>query len=334
MPIWSGGSAGGWSWIPGLGGGGGAASPGRRGYTAGWFALEMDNQAVPVGFVTAIDGGGFTSEPIQNPTGKDQFISKYSGKPKYDDITIGIGMPNSSRLFSWVKSAVENKPERHTGALVGFDNFFNKQERSRRTFYDSLISEITFPGLDAANNQPANISLKISPEVLKYERGSSTFNAQQARDEAVKQKRWSCSNFGLKLDGFWGQGAQRNARIDSFTIKQSMMENSTGNRLENSKEPGRIEYPNLSVSFDEGYMADWFAWFQDCSVNGNVTRRTGAISWYAPDMKTELMRLNLDGVGLLNLQVDKYEAGKEQIARAKATLFVESMTLQAGAGNV
>jgi hypothetical protein len=320
----------GWSWSPG-GGAGGAGDPGRRGYTAGWFALELDG-GMPVGFVTQIDGGQFKSEPIQNPTGKDPFISKYAGKPKYEDINIGIGMPNSARLFGWVKSAIENRPERHNGALVGFDNFFGRQERSRRVFHEALISEITFPTLDAANNSPANINLKISPERLTYERGSRRFDAQQARDEAIKQKRWSSANFGFRLDGFWGAGAKRNAKIESFSIKQTIMENAMGNRLENTKEPGRVEYPNLSISFGESYMNDWYAWFQEC-VQGKVTRRTGAITWFAPDMKTELMRLNLDGVGLLNLEVERYEAGKEQIARAKATLFVEGMTLQSGAGN-
>jgi phage tail-like protein len=324
----------GWSWSPGGGSGGGTGAPGRRGYTAGWFALEMDNQALPVGFVTQMDGGSFRSEPIQHQTGQDQFIAKYAGKPKYDDISIGIGMPNSSRLFNWVKSSIENVPERHGGALVGYDNFAGQAERSRRVFTDALISEITFPSLDAASNQPANISLKIAPETLTYQRGSSRLNAAQARDEAIKQKRWSCANFGLRLDGFWGQGSQRNAKIESFTIKQTIMENPAGDRLENTKWAGRVEYPNLVVTFDEGNMADWYAWFKDSSLEGKITRRTGAISWYAPDMKTELMRLNLDGVGLLNLEVERYEAGKEQIARVKATLFVETMQLQAGAGNV
>jgi hypothetical protein len=313
--------------------GGLVGAAGRRGYTAGWFALEMDNQALPVGFVTQMDGGAFSSEPVLDYTGKDMFVSKYAGKPKYDDITLGIGMPNSWRLFNWVKSSLDNKPERHGGALVGYDNFAGQAERSRRTFTDALISEITFPALDGASTSPANITLKISPETITYQLGATRLNAAQARDEAIKQKRWSCQNFGMRLDGFWGQGSQRNASIESFTIKQAIMENATGDRLENTKWAGRVEYPNISISFDEPHMERWYQWYRECT-ECRVTRRTGAISWYAPDLRTELMRLNLDGVGLLNLAVDRYEAGKEQIARGRATLFVESMSLQAGLGNV
>ena len=329
MPIWSGGS--GWSW-PGFGAGG-AGDPGRRGYTAGWFSLELDNLQAPVGFVTQIDGGTFRTDPVSAYRGTDQWVGKDPGKPKFDEFSIGIGMPNSVRLFNWVKSSIENRPERHSGALVGFDNFFNKRERSRRVFTDALISEITFPGLDAATASPANIILKIAPELLKYEQGYSTFNAQQARDESLKQKRWSTQNFGFRLDGFWGGGTQRNARIESFTIKQSILENHLGNALTPTKYGGRVEYPNLVVTFGEGNMSDWYHWYED-TLAGKITRRTGAITWLSADLRNELMRLTLDGVTLLNLEIERYEAGKEQIARAKATLAVEGMDLFAGYGTV
>ncbi len=327
----------GWNWSQGSSGSSSQANTGtggRSGYTAGWFALEMDNQAVPVGFVTQMDGGAFRSDAIENPIGSDPFIAKFAGKPKYDDITIGIGMPSTARLFQWVASAVSNRPERHTGALVGFDNFAGRRERSRRIFDQALISEIAFPALDASSNTAANITLKITPETLRYQVGKSTFAAQQARDEDIKQKRWSTSNFGFKLDGIWGSGTQRNIRVEGFTIKQSVLSYDAGNRLESYKEPGRIEYPNLVVTFGEENFSTWYAWWQESVVAGNITRRSGAISWYAPDLKTELMRLNVDGVGILGLEVDRYEAGKEQIARGKVTLFVENMTLVPGAGNV
>ena len=236
-----------------------------RPFTGGQFSLELDGTAV--GFLTGVDGGHFKSDEVKSSVGYDNYlVTKYAGKPKYEDITIGIGMPNSSRLFSWVKSSVENNPERHTGALVGFDNFQNKQERSRRVFDQALISEITFPALDAANNQPANITLKISPELLRYERGGSKFNAQQARDEAVKQKRWSCANFGLRLDGFWGQGAQRNAKVEAFTIKQGIMANPIGRMLVTHKYAGRVEMPSLQISFPQSDLKQWTDWYDEvCS---------------------------------------------------------------------
>jgi hypothetical protein len=328
-------------WIPDLGGlvvggllGTDNGTTGRRGYSAGWFALEMDNQPIPVGFVTSVDGGHFRSNPVHNPSGDTQFTPKYSGKPTYEDITIGIGMPNSWRLFNWVKSSIENRPERHTGAIVGYDNFAGQQERSRRVFTDALIQEVRFPALDAASTQPANITLKICPETLVYQPGLTRLNPGLARDEVIKQKQWSCANFGMRLDGFWGQGSQRNAKIEPFTLRQSIMENHSGDRLEPTKWAGRVEYPHITITFDEGYVNYWYKWYRDSSINGRVLRRTGAISWYAPNMRSELMRLEMDGVGLLNLEIERWDAHKDGMARGKATLFVEKMNLVPGLGNV
>ncbi len=333
MPTISSGS--GWDWFSGAsGGGGGGVGTNRRGYVAGWFALEMDNQNVPVGFVTQISGGQFHADTLKQDRGNDLFTAKQPGIIRYEDISVGIGMPSSMKLFNWVNSALRNKPERHTGALVAFDNFANRRERARRVFDSALLSEITFPTLDASTTTtPANITLKISPETLRYEQGGSVFQAQQARDEALKQKLWSTANFGLRIDGIWDGGVKTNSRIDSFTIRQQIMRHRAGNRLDANIYPGKIEYPNIVVSFGEENMNHWYRWWKD-NLARNVTRRTGSISWYAPNQHTELMRLNLTGVGLLNLEIDSYEAGKTKMSQAKATLFVEGMELQRGAGNV
>ena len=46
------------------------------------------------------------------------------------------------------------------------------------------------------------------------------------------------------------------------------------------------------------------------------------------------MRVELDGVSLVSVELDKFEAHKEAIATAKATLSVEGLTLSAGDGTV
>ena len=50
--------------------------------------------------------------------------------------------------------------------------------------------------------------------------------------------------------------------------------------------------------------------------------------------KTELMRIEMAGVSLVSVEIDKYEAHKEAIAMAKATLNIEQFTLKPGKGTV
>src|SRR5947208_8691553 len=107
-------------------------------YTGGRFSLEFDDKQ-SAGWLTSIDGGHFKSNAITSLVGASNYITKYAGKPSYDDITISVGAAMSPAFWKWVKASLDNKPERRNGALVGYD--FNNKERSRRTFYGAVISE-------------------------------------------------------------------------------------------------------------------------------------------------------------------------------------------------
>ncbi len=299
-------------------------------YFGGRFTLELDDKK-PVGFVTSIDGGHFKSDPVPSQVGESNIITRYAGKPKYDDITITVGMAMSPAFWQWVKASLDNKPQRRSGAIVGYD--FNNKERTRRTFKNALITEVGFPALDGASKTGALLTVKISPETLEFKDGDhSTLQIDQALNEAQKQKRWLASNFKFALEKFKGDESLRNAKIEAFTVKQNVIVNPVGPELESRKEVGRLELPQLQVSFAETQMAKWHAWFDKTVVKGSPEQTTGAITYLASDYTTELMRLELHNVGLSSLEIEKYEAGKEAISRVKATLWVETMTLNPGKG--
>lgn len=308
-------------------------------YAGGRFALELDGRQI-VGFVSAIDGGHFKSDPVTSimgglpkRQGGDILVGRYPGKPKFEDISLTVGMAMSPAFWKWVSATINNKPERRDGALVGYD--FNLKERSRRTFKRALISEVQFPALDAAAKQSATVTVKISPENLEYSVGDgSTLRYEQAQNEIQKQKLWLSQNFRFTLDRFGNSDALRNAKLESFSVKQNVITNPVGTELVARKEPGRVELPQLQVTFPESYLGDWMKWWEE-SVRGyqSTKETTGHITYLASDFATELMRLDLSGVGLTSLEVEKYEASKEGIAKVKATLYIEGMKLAAGKGN-
>ena len=308
-----------------------ALDRGKSPYTGGRFTLELDDHK-PVGFVTSIDGGHFKSEAVASTWGASFATTRYPGKPKYEDITVTVGMAMSPAFWKWVQATLDGKPERRNGALVAYD--FNNKERSRRTFKRALLSEIGFPSLDAASKQSALLTIKISPEQLEFAEGDgSSLRLEQAQNELSKQKLWLTSNFRFQLDRFGDDASLRNAKIESFTVKQNVMVNPVGSELESRKEPGRVELPQLQVSFPESSVAPWMKWFDETVVQGKPRNTTGSITYYASDnQKTELMRVDLDGVGLTSLEPEKYEAHKESIARVKATLYLEGMHLKSGKG--
>jgi hypothetical protein len=307
-------------------------------YAGGRFTLELDDKK-PVGFVTSIDGGHFKADAVQSPfgaqlsghTGGEFLVDRFPGKPKYEDITITVGMAMSPSFWKWVEDTVNNKPSRRNGALVGYD--FNNKERSRRTFYRALISEIGFPALDAGAKQSAQLTIKFSPEALEWKEGDgSSLRYAQALDEMTKQKTWLTSNFALALNNFPGDRKISNVKVEAFTVKQNVIVNSLGPERESRREIGRIDLPSLQVTFPEANLDRWMKWYKKSAVEGNYEETPGAVYYYASNMKDELMRIELDRVGLTSLEVEKYEAHKEGIAKVKATLYIGSMKLVSGQG--
>jgi len=303
-----------------------------RPFTGGQFALELDGSTV--GFLNSIDGGHFKSEEVKNMSGRDNYLTtKFPGKPKYEDITIQVGMANSPDFWGWIKSTVKDKPERRNGAIVVYD--FKHRERQRRSFYNALVSEVGFPALDASAKTAAMLTVKISPERMRMEEPQGTRGGvSYGQNELAKQKLWLCNNFNFSLDRFKGDVSLRNAKIEAFAIKQGIMLNPIGRHLDTHKYAARMEKPTLQISLPQSDVKLWMEWYDKCVHHGNYIGEltNGFITYYASDQKTELMTLNLENVGITSIEFDKLEAHKEGVAKVKVSLYVETMHLQTGDG--
>jgi phage tail-like protein len=309
------------------------ASGDEKAYVANRFALELDDRK-QAGFVSSIDGAHFKAQPVKQMVGNSNYVTIYSGKPSYDDITITVGTAMSPAFWKWVKASLDNKPQRSNGALVGYD--FNNCERSRRTFYGALISQVQFPALDPTAKTPATIQVTISPERLEFKQGDMSKQGQNtAPNEMPKQKRWLTSNFRLELDRFKGDESLTTLSVDAFTVKQNIIKQDIGYELITRKAVGRLELPQIVVSFPAAKGAEWIKWYERAIVKGNRMDQTttGVLTYYSTDRK-ELMRVEFSGVSLAGLEVDKYDAKKTSIANVQATLNIEAMKLVPGEGNV
>lgn len=306
--------------------------PRLRPYTGGLFSLELDGSNV--GFVNSIDGGHFKSDPVKWSVGRNFLTHYFPGKPKYEDVTVVMGMSTSEDFWDWIKASLDNDPIRKSGALVAYD--LKGRERQRRTFSNALLTEIGFPALDGSSKSAATMTIKFSPETLTWDEPNTGNKLRPgwAKNEIPKQKLWLASNFNFSLDKFQGDASLRHAKIEALTIKQAVLANPMGNQLETNKEPGRPELPMIQVSFPQADMEGWMDWYESAVVQGNYPDEltTGQLQFMASDGATELLTLDFDRVGLVSLELDKLEAHKEGIARCKATLYTTKIELTAGKG--
>lgn len=298
----------------------------KRAYVASHFALDIDGKML--GFCRSVDGGGIKAEALTHQTGPNQDLWRYIGRPKYDDISIQVGIEMSKAFYEWIADFFSRKGTRKNGALIAAD--FNYKEKARRTFTEALISEIQMPGVDGSDKNPIYMTVKLAPEQLQY--GNGTNNKIQPGDlgtDAKKQKRWLAANFRLELQGL-EQALWRVQKVDGFTIKQQILEYPAGPKRFPTKVAGRLEYPNMTFYMPLVDAAPVIEMLKD-RVERNKPKVgkgiTGALVYETSDGK-DLCTVGLEGVDIISVEPEKFESTAENISRVKVQIHVEKMTFK------
>lgn len=316
-----------------------------RPYISGRFILELDDSSSSskaVGTLQAIEGGSFKSEVVDEKVGSDPLVMKYSGRPKFEDVTIQVGMAMAPRFWKWIKASFNYEAKRYNGALVALD--FDNMERWRRTFSDALIKEVTFPTLDGAATEPAYMQVKFAVENIEEKKSFVKYQAEQeAPQEWNKQRLWLPSMFTFKVDGLSGDKVET-VKIESFTIKQEVFDAPVGGILQVAKEPGRVEFPNLSVTILQRDADKWMKWWDEFVRAGNhqqSKQKNGHISFLTREAGNRgiltgnpLVTLDIYGMGILGVSPVKHDSKKAELQKVKLDLYCERMDLQPGTGTV
>lgn len=306
-----------------------ASSKVNRSYTASRFVLEIEGQQV--GVLNSVDGGHLKAEPIGEQVGVDGTVTRYPGRQKFDDISLSVGTSMAPLFWKWIKDSLDNKYSRRSGAIVAYD--FDGNERARRTFTEALISEIQFPALDAKAKQPAFLVVKISPEVITYERKDG--GKIGSPGDATKQKKWVPANWQLSLENLSSEVTRHVTKIDSLTVKQNIINNPIGRELYTRREPGRVDLPTISLHVPETRSKEWVKWWDKFVAKGdhvNKNETSGSLVYLANDCKTQLMTLTFKGVGITALTFEKHDAGADNIRTLKVDLYMETLEFASGQG--
>lgn len=313
----------------------------KRPYISSRFVLELDddNGGKPqvVGTLQSIEGGGFKADVVEEKVGSQSGVMKYWGRPKFEEVTIQVGMAMAPRFWNWIAKSFNYEAARHNGALVALD--FDNCERWRRSFQNALIKEVSFPSLDGASKEPLYLTVKFVVEDLKEDtsrRGTKHDAEREAVGEWEKQRLWVASMFSFRVDGLTDKNPET-CKIDGFSVKQEVIDVPVGGRMLNRKEPGRIEFPNLSVTILQRDADPWMKWWDEAirtgnheqskQKNGHILYLKRTASW--PNIRESdiLLTLDLMGLGLLGVSPVKHEAKQLQLQKVKLDMYVESIKL-------
>jgi hypothetical protein len=302
----------------------------KRSYVAGNFALSLDG-GKSIGMLKSAQGGQIFGEPVAEPSEGSLYAKKHIGNVKYSDITVQMGLSMPPAFYQWIADSWGFGAQKKSGALIGSD--INRNAVKKLDFTNAFIQETTIPALDASSKDPAYLVLKLTPESTLPGTPSGVVPSVSA-----SQKQWLPANFRLELGKL---DTSRVSKIDSFTIKQTMAAPSTDlgdvtfpeqalvvSVPEYELEPGKIDFPNLRVTIPEASAQSWIDWYESFVRGGNNSddyEKSGSIKFLSSDLKTELARVDLFGVGIFNLTDERPLNGGDMISRLVAELYVEQM---------
>jgi hypothetical protein len=304
--------------LPGRAGAAGAAGAAEpRAYSTGHFSLELDGQAA--GVLRGVAGGEVYADVASQQPGGSAPVKKHIAGLKYEPFEVAAPFAPGP-LMAWIAAALRQDTRAKSGTVV--EASYDLSVLARRDFFDALITEVSFPTMEASNKDQGAISVKLAPEFIRAGKAGGKLPASPA----AKAAGWSPGNFRFELDGV---DCTRVSRIDGFTVGQSYS-GGIGTDREPEIQAGKLEVPNLKVTLSEQGAAGFTDWFDKFVIRGNCAEedeKKGAIVFLSADRMTEIGRINLYNVGIFRLSPEPLDAGAESIRRMAAHLYVERMEL-------
>lgn len=299
------------------------ATTGTRAYAAGHFEFNLDG-APTAAWIKSVEGGAVKSEVITENVGPDDLSFRHTSTLSFEPFTINVAMAASKPFLKWIKDSWSRKFQRRTGSIVHAD--FNLNSHLEQKFLDALISEVVFPTLEAKSKEPAYLSIKMQPEKLTLEKASGKIRGTESA--GVKAKMWNPSMFRMNIDGI---DCSKIRKIESITVKQKITQLYFGTSRAPELEPTGIEFPNITVTLAASYANDFVTWHRNFVVDGAKDTeqiKSGYLEFLDPQGSGTIFTINMDGIGIHNLSIEKSEANSEELKQVKVELFVDYMELE------
>lgn len=287
-------------------------------YGAGKLALELDGQAA--GFSYGVEGGSAVGEVTTIAMGPNQIPNKQLTNLRYDPITVEFGPGMTRPWYDWISGTLDMKIQPRNGAVLSLS--FDNKLQSRLDFMNALITEISFPTLDAASRDAGRMKVKLAPAATQQQKGSGAI-VGGTLSKATKQ--WLPANFRLNIQGL-EQATQRVNKIEALTIKVVLQPTQVGAKGSTLLQAVGIEIPNLVITLPEVDAGPFYQWHEDFvikGINGPDKERPGVLEWLDPTLKTVLGSLQFFNLGIFKIAPEKVEAAAETIRRVKVEMYCE-----------
>lgn len=296
-------------------------------YVTGNYELVLDG--VDAGPVKDLKGGNAKMDVAKIARSTDYLIKNQGGNVTFDDFSVTTGMSMGAEYKKWIELSLTNNHAYKSGEARSAD--YNMANVFSKEFKQALIKEVAFPKGDASGKEPAYLTTKFQAELVTYKKGDG---AKVSKPFSNTQTTYFPSNFRLELDGL-AQTSAKVSAVESLVIKQSTTTDAIGDARIYEHIPGKMEMPNLKITFNEASIDEIMAWFQTFVLEGknDVTQeKTGVMSFLDPTRTKVLLALEFQGLGIFSLNPADQSNNEGKVASAVAEMYCDNIVFKEWVG--
>ena len=250
--------------------------------------LKLEGRVVAE--LVSATGGAADREVVANPHDPSGVLRKSPGKLSYDPLILEIGGATTKEVFQWIADTWAHRGSKKSGFIIKINE--HEQDAGHIEFTNALLTEVTLPAFDAAQHQPATMTLKLLPASTVRTMGTGTI----LRIPSVPRKSWLRSTFRLNIDGL---DTAHTVRTDALTVAVAALPAPDG-----SFNPGTISVTNLAVSFPEPSAPTYQSWLQSFVIDGHndpTQEKTATLLMLSPDLRETFLTFTLHNIGIFRL---------------------------------
>lgn len=304
------------------------------GYAASYFSIAIDQanshdspgKGHAPAFIRSIEGGHLQASIISETRGGDIHQLKHIGTVDAQPIVLETGLASSPELLKWIQQTWDNDTQPRSGRIEhGAPGNGGICNRISQEFYDSYLTEVTFPAMSAmSESESAYLKCTIQPGTVKYLEGDGQLMNVPT---GYNQLNYAKSHFTFEI----GNQAIPFKKVDSFTVKQHVKKLYVGRKRHAELIPGGLEISNLAVYVstpDGAFFQDWYRERIESTqgMNEVAADRPGSLV-YRTQNNEPLFEIQFKNVGIYSLNIEKSVAGSTDLKLFKAGLYVEGLKL-------
>jgi hypothetical protein len=296
---------------------------GQSGYTAALYALELNG--TPVGFARSAEGGDVVGRVGASDQGTPPVARKTIQGVIFEPIVVEVGADARPELYAWISATLQNTQARRDGRVVLLD--YQRREQSALAWTDGLLTEITFPELDASSRDPGLLRLTITADAITHSTGGGGSYSSALFSSA--KSGWTANGFRLSISGM-GNAPRYAGWIAPITVRQAYVAPPAPGGGGVTATVAGLDVGDLSVAVAQQHASELTDWHDDFVVQGMNApsdERTATIE-YLDATLTPVLAIDLTGIGIYRASAERQDGRIGAVARIRADMYCEELALR------